>query len=143
MASSMPSMPQPDNRLGARPPVNPSTLRRPWRTGWSTWGRATSFTAPSVVLDGQVLFLACQHGQRVYQIHTCVGRDRQHPVQDIHHGRRKHVDTAKAEIVTGADARYQQALFSFSGCGLFDHRIYAIQVAVRRDAAAADGSVTR
>ena len=63
--------------------------------------------------------------------------------EDVHHGGSEHVDAEEAEIVAGANAGDQQALLGFGGRGLFDHRIDAIQVAARRDAAAADGAVAR
>ena len=63
--------------------------------------------------------------------------------EDVHHRRREHVDAEKAEIVAGANAGDQQALFRFGGGGLFDDGIDAIQIAARQDAAAADGSVAR
>ena len=91
--------------------------------------------APALVLDGEVLFLAREYGERIDKGHARIGRVRQYPVQDFHHGRRKHVDAAKAEIVSGANAGDQETLFGFSGCRFFDHRVDAIEVAVleRRD----------
>ncbi len=51
------------------------------------------------------------------------------------------MDAEKTEIVSGANARDQQALFRLGWRRLFDDRFNAIEVATRRDAPSADGSV--
>ncbi len=54
---------------------------------------------------------------------------------------REDVDAEKTEIMSGTNAGDQQALLRFSGRGLFNDRLDAIQVTARRDASPADSAI--
>ena len=92
--------------------------------------------AAAVVFQRQVLLVARQLGQR--------GGERAGAgVEQVHHARREHVHAEEAEIIAGAHAGDQEALFGFGGGGLFDDGLDAVEVAAAGDASAGDRAETR
>jgi len=62
-------------------------------------------------------------------------------LEDVHNGGSEHVHAKETEVVTGAQARHQEALLGLSGGGLFDHVLDDVKVLAAGHAPTADGAI--